>query len=161
MTPLTKIARACVTRFLPAAAVGLLAQLIVFVPGDLATFDLGIAQQLATTLGAMSLGFAGLLSAIARRLDPEANILGRRSVLCGAAASTVFFAQIVGGVPSNVAYLLAVAAGAGTGLAMFFPWLSRAKARRISAVSESPALASSLTPADARVADRVYARRDV
>jgi len=76
----------------------------------------------------LSVGYVLGLEIIRRRLDAEAHVDGRRSVLAGFAAPCVLLGfEVLHGSPvsHNLNYLFATAAGAMTTVAMFAPWTSR------------------------------------
>ena len=151
MSGRSDILRGMLTRFLPAAVVGsfAIAQLLSafgrFAP-SMSHLLLGVTgTALLATVGA-----TGALLSMRRRLSPDADVRGRKSVVSGALASSLALALLglgsdvlnlavalpfIGGrvdifalPPGDLALLLAlpIASGALLTVGTYFPWLSRA-----------------------------------
>jgi hypothetical protein len=121
MTSGQDILRGLIKRFIP-GCIGVIAGLLVALAGP---NEIPWSFWASIVLG-NSVGFGAGLLGLRKRLDPAAEVQGRRSLIAGALAPLAagvltFIAGTTGGL-GLVA--MSALAGAGSALAMYFPWLS-------------------------------------
>lgn len=132
------IIRSACARFCPPAALlttaGIVPLILVKTPG----LDPYAPAVLAMDIVSATIGYAGTLLLMRRRLRDDAPILARPAIVAGVLSPVVIMlALIVGPHPGirGVDALLSLAAGALLSAAMFSPWLTRER----SAQAESAA----------------------